>query len=515
MLSLLIILPILGVLSLLFYDSTKLSLSVSNELGVESIIEKGNTMKRISLFWSLCTFLVSIVVWLNFDANEVNYQFTQDFSYITSQLPFLHIKLGIDGISLYFVLLTTFIIPICILSNWHNIQVVNNLKLYLICFLLLDSLLICVFTVCDILLFYIFFESVLLPLFLVVGIWGGTTTRIRAAFLLFLYTLFGSLFMLLAFLTIYYHVGSTDFTLLSLWSCEINVSSQKILWLAIFISMAIKTPLVPFHIWLPRAHAEAPLAGSVILAGLILKLATYGYMRILIQFLPDATYYFSPLLQTIAVITLLYASLATLRQTDFKALVAYSSIGHMAVVVLGLFSNTIQGIDGAILLSIAHGVVSPALFILVGGILYDRYHTRIFQYYRGMTIYMPIFSILFFIFTIFNAAVPLSANWAGEMLCLTGTFQRNAIIAILGSTGIVLSAAYSIWLYNRIAFASWSHYIHYTTDITRREFMLILPLLIIAILFGIFPNVILDEIHTSSSTLLYTVALFFYIMFYF
>lgn len=274
----------------------------------------------------------------------------------------------------------------------------------------------------------------------------------RAAYLLFLYTLFGSLFMLLAFLIIFNNVGSTDFDVVSL--SEIDSDSQKIIWLAIFISMAIKTPLWPFHIWLSRAHAEAPLAGSVILAGLILKLATYGYMRILIQFLPDATSYFSPLVQTIAVITLIYASLTTLRQTDFKALVAYSSIGHMAVVVLGLFSNTVQGFEGAILLSIAHGFVSPALFILVGGVLYDRYHTRVIRYYRGMVVYMPLFSLLFFLFTIFNAAVPLSANWAGEILCLTGIFQRNPIIAVLGATGIVLSAGYSIWLYNRIAFGS-------------------------------------------------------------
>lgn len=304
--------------------------------------------------------------------------------------------------------------------------------------------------------------------------------------------------MLLAFLVIYYNVGSTDFQVVSL--SEMNLESQKLLWLAVFISMAIQTPLLPFHVWLPRAHAEAPLAGSFILAGLILKLATYGYMRILIQFLPDATSYFSPLVQTIAVITLIYASLATLRQTDLKALVAYSSIGHMAVVVLGLFSNTIQGIDGALLLSLAHGVVSPALFLLVGGVLYDRYHTRTIRYYRGMTAYMPLFSILFFVFTIFHAAVPLSANWAGEFLCLAGAFQRNPLFAVLGSTGIVLSAAYSIWLYNRIAFGAWSKYL--TTDLSRREFMLLLPLLIVAVIFGIFPNIVLDTVHVYTTTLL-------------
>jgi len=483
MLTLLLIIPLVGALMLAPMQG--------------NTVQSESQMKRVALGTSLINFVLSIVLWGEFDSSTSEYQFTQEFN----QVNFCHLHIGVDGISLYFVLLTTFITPICILSNWDNIK--QQLKYFLMCFLVLETLLIAVFVVLDILLFYVFFESVLIPLFLIVGIWGGSATRVRAAFLLFLYTLFGSLFMLLAFLVIYYNVGSTDFQVVSL--SEINLESQKLLWLAVFISMAIKTPLLPFHVWLPRAHAEAPLAGSVILAGLILKLATYGYMRILIQFLPDATSYFSPLVQTIAVITLIYASLATLRQTDFKALVAYSSIGHMAVVVLGLFSNTIQGIDGALLLSIAHGVVSPALFILVGGVLYDRYHTRTIRYYRGMTAYMPLFSIMFFVFTIFNAAVPLSANWAGEFLCLAGAFQRNPVFAVLGSTGIVLSAAYSIWLYNRIAFGAWSKYLNYTTDLTRREFMLLLPLLFVAVVFGIFPNIILDSVHASTSGLLYSI----------
>ena len=483
MLTLLLIIPLVGALML--------SPMQGNTVQSES------QMKRLALGTSLINFILSIVLWTEFDSSTSEYQFTQEFN----QVHFCHLHIGVDVISLYFVLLTTFITPICILSNWDNSK--EQLKYFLMCFLVLETLLIAVFVVLDILLFYVFFESVLIPLFLIVGIWGGSATRVRAAFLLFLYTLFGSLFMLLAFLVIYYNVGSTDFQVVSL--SEINLESQKLLWLAVFISMAIKTPLLPFHVWLPRAHAEAPLAGSVILASLILKLATYGYMRILIQFLPDATSYFSPLVQTIAVITLIYASLATLRQTDFKALVAYSSIGHMAVVVLGLFSNTIQGIDGALLLSVAHGVISPALFILVGGVLYDRYHTRTIRYFRGMTAYMPLFSIMFFVFTIFNAAVPLSANWAGEFLCLAGAFQRNPVFAVLGSTGIVLSAAYSIWLYNRIAFGSWSKYLNYTTDLTRREFMLLLPLLFVAVVFGIFPNILLDSVHASTSGLLYSI----------
>ena len=440
-------------------------------------------IKQIALAVSMVNFIVSIVLWGEFDSSAVGYQFVQEFN----SLSFCHLHIGIDGISLYFVLLTTFITPICILSNWDSVK--EDIKYFVIAFLLMETLLIAVFVVLDLLLFYVFFESVLIPMFLVVGIWGGSVTRIRASFLLFLYTLAGSLFMLLAIMVIYYNVGTTDFTVISL--SDISLDSQKILWLAFFLSFAVKTPLVPFHMWLPRAHAEAPLAGSILLAGLFLKLATYGYLRILINFMPDATSYFSPLVQTIAIVTLVYSSLATLRQVDFKALVAYSSISHMAIVVLGLFSNTIVGIEGAIALSIAHGVVSPAMFILVGGILYDRFHTRVIRYYRGMTVYMPVFAALFFITTAFNMAVPLSLNWTGEVLSLAGIFQRSPIAGLLGASGIVLSASYSIYLFNRISFGSYSQYLSFTTDVSRREFMLMLPLLLVAVIFGIMPNIIL------------------------
>lgn len=481
MLTLLLLIPVAGIFALVPMESGE------------------SRMKRIALGTSLLNFIISIILWSEFDSSTSQYQFTQEFT-LYEHVSFCHFHIGVDGISLYFVLLTTFITPICILSSWDNVK--YGMKYYLMAFLLLETLLIAVFVVLDLLLFYVFFESVLIPLFLIVGIWGGSPTRVRAAFLLFLYTLFGSLFMLLAFLVIYYNVGSTDFQVVSL--NEISLDSQKVLWLAIFISMAIKTPLMPFNTWLTYAHSEAPVAGSIILAGLILKLATYGYMRILLQFLPDASYYFSPLVQTFAVVTIIYASLVTLRQTDFKKLVAYSSVAHMGVVVLGIFSNTTQGIEGAILLSIAHGFVSPALFFLVGGVLYDRYHTRTIRYYRGMTTYMPLFSVFFFVFTIFNAAVPLSANWIGEFLALTGIFQQNPVVALLGSTGIVLSAAYSIWLYNRIAFGSWSKYMNYTTDLSRREYMILLPLLVSTLVFGVFPNIVLDTLHISVSQLLYT-----------
>ena len=389
--------------------------------------------------------------------------------------------------------------PICILASWENVK--HNLKYFLIAFLMVETLLIALFVVLDLLLFYVFFESVLVPLFLIVGIWGGSETRIRASFLLFLYTLFGSLFMLLSFLVIIYNVGTSDLQMISL--ADISFDSQKILWLGIFLSFAIKTPLVPFHMWLPRAHVEAPLAGSIVLAGLILKLAVYGFLRILIPLLPEATEYFSPLVQTIAVITLVYSSLTTLRQTDFKCLVAYSSIAHMSVVVAGVFSNTIQGIEGGIMLSIAHGFVSPALFMLVGGVLYDAFHTRVIRYYRGMTSYMPVFSVFFLLFTVANAGTPLTSNWVGEFLALAGTFQRSPVVGLLMSTGIVFSAAYSFWLYNRICFGAYSQYLGYAKDVSRREYMILFTLLIPTFVFGIWPNIILNDLHYSVSGLLY------------
>lgn len=318
--------------------------------------------------------------------------------------------------------------------------------------------------------------------------------------MLFLYTLLGSLFMLLAFLTIYYSVGSTDITMISI--SNMSIEFQKLLWLPICLSFIVKTPLFPFHIWLPRAHAEAPLSGSILLAGIILKLATYGYIRILLELLPDASSYFSPLLQTICVITVIYSSLTTLRQTDMKVIIAYSSIGHMAIVVLGLFSNSLQGIEGAIFLSLCHGIVSPALFILTGGVLYDRYHTRILKYYRGLNCFMPIFSIFFFIMTLANMATPLTGNFIGEFMSLSGSFQKSPILTTLAASGIVLSAAYSIWLYNRITGGSFSPYLKITSDLNRREFMLLLPLAILTFILGIIPNIILDNLHLPVSCLL-------------
>ena len=483
MLSLLLLIPIIGSLLLLTIP--------------ENSIENKIKMKRITLITMIINFLISIYIWLEFDSSTSQYQFVYKFI----NLSYCHLNIGIDGISLCFLLLTTFISPIAVLSNYNNIN--NNLKYFLISFLLLETLQIGVFVVLDLILFYIFFESVLPILFLVIIIYGAGEARIRSALLLFLYTLAGSLFMLLAILQIYSYVGSTDFQIISL--SDINLESQKILWLGFFLAFAVKTPLWPLTGWLYRAHADSPLAGSILLAATILKFATYGYLRVLINFLPDATNYFSPLVQTIAIITLIYASLATIVQQDTKALIAYSSIAHMSVVILGLFSNTIQGIEGAILLALAHGFVSPALFICVGGVIYDRTGTRIIHYVRGLVTYMPVFTILFFIFILSNTGIPLTLNFLGEQLSLIGIWERSPIIAALGATGIVLSAIYSIYLYNRISYGIYSPHLKPIKDISRREFNLLITLLIPTVLLGIFPNVILDGLHFSVSSLLYSI----------
>jgi len=483
MLTLLLLIPLVGSLIILPMSNT---------------LESKNQMKKIALTTSLLNFFISLFLWYEFDSScNTQYQFVIQTEF--NQLNFCHLNFGIDGVSLYFVLLTTFVTPIALLSNYTNIT--KNLKLFLISFLVLETLQICAFVSLDLLLFYIFFESVLPVLFVVILIFGHGNDRFRSAFLFFLYTLAGSLPMLLSILVIYSYIGNTDFQLISLY--EISLDSQKLLWLGFFIAFAVKTPLYPFIIWLPKAHSDSPLAGSILLAATILKLATYGYLRVLINLLPDATNYFSPLVQTFAIISLIYASFSTIIQQDTKRLIAYSSVAHMAVVVLGLFSNNLVGIEGAILLAIAHGFVSPALFICVGGIIYDRTGTRIINYIRGLVTYMPVFSILFFIFTLANTGIPLTLNFLGEQLSLIGIWQVNPIIASLGATGIVLSALYSIFLFNRVSYGNLSPHLPTLKDINRREFYLLISLLIPTVILGIFPNILLDSLHASVSALLF------------
>jgi NADH-ubiquinone oxidoreductase chain 4 len=475
MLTFLLIIPLLGVLGILLTES------------------EGTIQKQIALGASLVNFVLSLVLWGKFDSSYNGFQFVHEFDFIS----FCHFNIGVDGISLFFVLLTTFTIPICILASWDNIQV--GVKKFLMNFLILETILIAVFVVLDLLLFYISFESTLIPMFLIIGIWGSRERKIHAAYFFFLITLLGSLFMLLGILAIYFQIGTTDYQMLT--TMDLSLSRQRILWLAFFLSFAVKTPLVPVHIWLPYAHTEAPVAGSIVLAGVLLKLAGYGILRVIVGMLPEGSNYFTPLIFAICAISVIYSSLTTIRQIDLKSIVAYSSIGHISIVTLGIFSNTFQGIEGSILLIIAHGLVSPALFICVG-VLYDRYHTRVFKYYRGITQYMPVFVLFFFVFTLANMATPLTINFIGEFLSFTGAFMRNPVFTCLCALSIILSAAYSIWIFNRVCFGSFSIYLKPISDLTRREFMLLLPLLFLTLLFGIFPNLLLDVMHVSVSNLL-------------
>lgn len=457
-------------------------------------IENESKIKRISLTTSLINLIISLVVYIRFDENCHSYQFVEEWASIS----YCHFHLGIDGISLPFTVLTTFIIPICILASWSSIK--KNVKYFYISFLILESLLIAVFLVLDLLLFYITFESCLIPMFLIIGIWGSRERKVLASSYFFLYTLFGSLFMLWSTLEVFSNMGTIDFQIISLLGTQF--SDQSLIWLGFFLAFAIKTPIIPFHLWLSEAHTEAPIGGSIILAGILLKLATYGFLRVSLGFLADASLHYAPLVYTLATISIIYSSFTILRQIDLKRIIAYSSIGHMGISIIAIFSNTIQGIEGGILLSLAHGIVSPALFICAG-ILYDRYHSRLIKYYRGLVISMPLFSVFFFVFSLANMAVPLTGNFIGEFLCFLGAFQKNPIITAIGATSMVLVAAYSIWLYNRICFGNESMYLVKSKDLTRREFFLLVPLVFLTFLLGIYPNLVLDSIHLSVSTLLH------------
>jgi NADH-ubiquinone oxidoreductase chain 4 len=407
----------------------------------------------------------------------------------------LIISFGIDGISLFFILLSTFIIPLCLLTSYKkNLIYVKDYCIYL---LLLEIFLIFSFSAIDLIAFFVFFESILIPMFFIIGIWGSRERRVKASFLFFLYTLFGSIFLFFSILIIYYDIGTTNFTILS--KSEICLDKQIILWLLNYFAFSIKIPTIPVHIWLPEAHVEAPTSGSVILAGLLLKLGGYAIIRILLIIFSQATIYFLPLTDTLAIISIVYASLTTIRQIDMKRIIAYSSVAHMNLVVLGLFSCNIQGLAGSLFLMLAHGIVSSALFFLIG-VLYDKYGTRIIYYYGGLVKTMPIFSSLLLIFCLANIGLPLSCNFIGELTIFIGLVDRNIFVLIVAVSGVVLSVLYTMFFCNRLIFGNLNlNYIIIYKDITKREFYIILPLLLLTFLLGIFPDLIFDTILTSIS----------------
>ena len=459
------------------------------------------SLKSTALKTSILALFVSLVLFAFFDFTNNQFQFVQEYHEVNT----FSFYLGVDGLSIYFVLLTTIIMPIALLSNWTSIS--HNLKSFLITILLLETLLLCVFLVLDILLFYIFFESILPPLFILIGSFGSSN-RVRASFYLFLYTLLGSLFLLLSIVTMSSIIGTTDFD--ALYKTNLNYYTQFFLFCGIFIAFAVKTPVIFLNTWLLKAHVESPLSGSIILAGIVLKLSLYGILRLILPLLPKACLNYTYLIYLIGVITIIYASISTLRTIDVKELIAYSSVSHAAVYLMGVFSNTIQGIEGGITLGLAHGFVSSGLFICVGGVLYDRSSTRLITYYRGIAQVMPLFSIVLFLLCLGNCGVPLTLNFVGEFLSLYGTFQKSTILGALASSSIIFSAAYSIYMFNRIAFAgSYSKFFNVNVpDLNKREFYILFTLVLFTLVLGIYPAPILDGLHYSVTALIYFPCLF-------
>ena len=460
---------------------------------------KENVLKKLALSGSILTLLTSLVMFLTFDSSNKNFQFIQEHF----EVSYYEFFLGVDGLSIYFILLTVLIIPISILSNWKSIS--ENVTSFLLIILLLEISLLIVFSILDLLMFYMFFESILAPLFILIGVFGSSQ-KVRASFYFFLYTLLGSLFMLLSIITMLSTVGSTYFDMLS--KTNFVFFSQFFLFSGIFIAFAVKTPVIYLNSWLLKAHVESPLSGSIILAAIVLKLSLYGIFRLILTLLPKAFIYCTSIVFVIGVLTIIYASLSTLRTIDVKELIAYSSVSHAAVYLLGVFSNVFQGIQGAIALGLAHGFVSSGLFTCVGGVLYDRSSTRLITYYRGLSQAMPMFCILFFILSLGNCGVPLTLNFLGEFLSLYGIFERLPFAGILASTSIVFSAAYTIYLYNRISFGGSYNLFSietYVPDVNKREFYILLTLVLFTVLLGIYPSIILDGIHYHTDYLIYNI----------
>ena len=451
-------------------------------------------MKVFSLISSGIVLFLSCLLLVEFDCNS--YYFSNVVTYsLGSDLMNFKFSFGLDGISLFFFILTSLLIFLCVLFIWNEIR----FKEYAFNLLLIELLLLLVFSVLDIFLFYVFFEAILIPMFVLIGVWGSRERKVRAVYLLFFYTLFGSLLMLIGLLYIYSITGTLNLEYLLTW--PFTFEEQCWLWLAFFLSFASKIPMFPFHIWLPEAHVEAPTVGSVLLAGILLKLGVYGFLRFSLSLFPEASLYFSPFVYLLSVLGVIYASLSAIRQTDLKRIIAYSSVAHMNLVTLGIFSFNTIGIEGSILQSISHGFVSGAMFLLIG-ILYDRYHSRFLYYYGGLVHMMPVYSVFLLIFTMANIALPGTSSFVGEFLLLLGIYKTNILSSIIGALGVILCGAYSLWLYNRIIFGNLkTTSITMFKDINFREFMILLPLLILVLFMGVYPSFFSEYIHLSVCSL--------------
>jgi len=460
--------------------------------GEEELVARN--ARNVALWTSLITFVLSLVLWIGFDTSTAAYQFEESRPWIADGITY---HMGIDGISLMFILLTTLLTPLAILASWESIKV--RMREYMIAFLIMETLMIGVFSALDIVLFYLFFEAGLIPMFRIIGIWGSDN-RVYATFKFFLFTLTGSVLMLLAILWLYFQTGTTDIPQLA--AIGFDPIWQRWLWIAFFAAFAVKIPMWPVHTWLPDAHVQAPTAGSVILAAVLLKIGAYGFLRISIPILPDASAYFTPLIFWMSAIAVVYASLVALMQEDMKKLVAYSSIAHMGFVTIGIFTFTTTGVEGALMVMISHGLVSAALFLCVG-VIYDRHHTRLIDKYGGLVHRMPAYAAVFLLFTLANVGLPGTSGFVGEFLVLVGVFQVNTWVAFFATTGIILSAAYALWMYRRVIMGALTkEELRYMFDLNGREVAVFAPLVFLVLLFGVWPQPLLDVFSASVANLL-------------
>ena len=460
--------------------------------GEQKNVERNS--KYVAIFTSLANFFLSILLWYFFDNSTPDFQFIEEKKWMAG---FINFQLGIDGISMLFILLTTFIAPLCIFSGIHSIKFM--IKEFFIAILMMETLMLGVFCSLDLVIFYLFFEGGLIPMFLIIGIWGGPK-RVYSAFKFFLFTLLGSVLMLVAIISIYWIAGTTD--VIRLLDGRIPQEFQYLLWLAFFSSFAVKLPMWPVHTWLPDAHVEAPTGGSVILAAILLKMAGYGFIRFSLGLFPVASDYFTPLIFVLSIIAIIYTSLVALMQDDMKKLIAYSSVAHMGFVTIGIFSLTKQGLEGSIIQMMSHGLISAALFLCVG-VVYDRHHSRMISSYGGLVNIMPKYAFVFMIFTLAALGLPGTSGFVGEFLVLAGVLQKNILVAVLASFGVILVAAYMLWLYRRVIFGKITNpEIKEITDLNKAEIYIFASLVFLILFFGVYPKPLFNTIDISISNLI-------------
>lgn len=471
--QLIFLIPLLGIfISQFFFNKTNKSF---------------RSLKQYTFFYFCLIFSISLILLFYINKNVGYFQFILNYPWIANVF-YINFIVGLDGISLSLIVLTTFLIPLCLLSSWDLIRL-RDYPLFISCMFAIEFFLLLAFSSLDLFLFYVSFESVLIPMFLIVGIYGSRERKMRASYFFFLYTLIGSLFFLITLAIILFETGTTNYIYLS--HCVFSVPMQKLFWLGFFLSFAVKVPMIPFHIWLPEAHVEAPTVGSMILAGLLLKLGTYGFLRFSLVLFPQANIYFSPVVFVLGSLSIIFASLSAARQSDIKRIIAYSSIAHMNLVVIGIFTMNIDALNGTMVQMISHGFVSCALFFLIG-IIYHRYHTRLIYYYSGLNHYMPIFIFFFLIFTLANISLPGTSSFVGEFLLFIGIFDYSPFIGFLGATSLVLGGIYMLWLFNRVAYTNLKQNLVYFGDVSKKEFFVLTFFCFFTILIGIKPDFLIN-----------------------